>query len=430
LKNTHRRTGACVVKLTGQKRNKRDIHVHVNVHASFDAANRMRSITFTGTGTGTGAGTDANAGSSDTSCSLSYDQNGNLTQKQNQLDPNDKTTYAWDANNRLIQMNQSKTINSNTGTGSAGTTGTSTSTSSTVLSASFSYDAFGRRIQSTITQGSQAPNTVQYLYEGAQALGEIRDGKLSHRLLTGLSLDETIARIAINADGNKVAANSRLYLTDALNSVIAQLADDDNANIQNSYAYSPYGQSQTVGPDSANNPNQYTSRENDNTGLYYYRARYYDPVLKMFVSSDPIGLAGGMNTFAYVDGNPLSMVDPDGLAGAIPKNYGKGKPIGPALPGEVKKNTERNQEAGQNVGDTLKCLFTFRNCELEMEIKKMRRCLVARCTSTCPPSTFTIDYRFGQSAFDPSTTACECQIWGLDPAYVGGAPPGLTAPGR
>ncbi|QJC55795.1 Protein RhsD [Polaromonas vacuolata] len=154
---------------------------------------------------------------------------------------------------------------------------------------------------------------MQYLYEGAQALGEIRDGKLSHRLLTGLSLDETIARIAINADGNKDAANNRLYLTDALNSVIAQLADDDNANIQNSYGYSPYGQSQTVGPDSANNPNQYTSRENDNTELYYYRARYYDPVLKRFVSSDPIGLAGGLNTYQYVGGNPLSYVDPRGL---------------------------------------------------------------------------------------------------------------------
>jgi RHS repeat-associated protein len=94
--------------------------------------------------------------------------------------------------------------------------------------------------------------------------------------------------------------------------VIAQLADDDNANIQNSYAYSPYGQSQTVGPDSANNPNQYTSRENDNTGLYYYRARYYDPVMKRFVSSDPIGLAGGWNTYEYVGGHPLSRLDPTG----------------------------------------------------------------------------------------------------------------------
>jgi RHS repeat-associated protein len=154
---------------------------------------------------------------------------------------------------------------------------------------------------------------VQYLYEGQQALGEIRDGQLSHRLLTGLSLDETIARIAINTAGNKDATASRIYLTDALNSVIAQLGDDNSANLQNSYAYSPYGQSSTVGPDSTNNPNQYTSRENDNTGLYFYRARYYDPVLKRFISSDPIGLEGGINTYSYVGGNPLSFTDPSGL---------------------------------------------------------------------------------------------------------------------
>ncbi len=154
---------------------------------------------------------------------------------------------------------------------------------------------------------------MQYLYEGQQALGEIRDGKLSHRLLTGLSLDETIARIAITTAGTKDAAQSRIYLTDALNSVIAQLADDDRASLQNSYAYSPYGQSSTVGPDSTSNPIQYTSRENDGTGLYFYRARYYDPVLKRFVSSDPIGLAGGMNVYAYVGGNPVSWIDPSGL---------------------------------------------------------------------------------------------------------------------
>jgi RHS repeat-associated protein len=59
--------------------------------------------------------------------------------------------------------------------------------------------------------------------------------------------------------------------------------------------------------------NQYTSRENDATGLLYYRARYYDPVLKRFISSDPIGLAGGMNMYAYVEGDPVSLVDPLGL---------------------------------------------------------------------------------------------------------------------
>lgn len=57
----------------------------------------------------------------------------------------------------------------------------------------------------------------------------------------------------------------------------------------------------------------YTAREDDGTGLYFYRARYYDPVMKRFVQSDPIGLAGGVNTYAYVGGDPLGYVDPLGL---------------------------------------------------------------------------------------------------------------------
>lgn len=158
---------------------------------------------------------------------------------------------------------------------------------------------------------------MQYLYEGQQALGEIRGGQLTHRLLTGLSLDETIARIAIGSARQKDPANSRIYLTDALSSAIAQLSDSDPAAMQNSYAYSPYGESSTVGPDATSNPSQYTSRENDQTGLLFYRARYYDPVLKRFISSDPIGLAGGLNTFAFVEGNPISYIDPDGLKGLM-----------------------------------------------------------------------------------------------------------------
>lgn len=62
------------------------------------------------------------------------------------------------------------------------------------------------------------------------------------------------------------------------------------------------------------NPIQYTARENDDTGLYYYRARYYDPQLKRFISEDPIGINGGLNVYAYVNGNPISLIDPMGLA--------------------------------------------------------------------------------------------------------------------
>jgi RHS repeat-associated protein len=58
----------------------------------------------------------------------------------------------------------------------------------------------------------------------------------------------------------------------------------------------------------------FTGRERDSlTGLMYYRARFYDPQLGRFISEDPIGLAGGINSFAYVHNNPQNGTDPSGL---------------------------------------------------------------------------------------------------------------------
>jgi len=119
---------------------------------------------------------------------------------------------------------------------------------------------------------------------------------------TTLAIDDVVARYT--------QAGARTYLSDALGSAFA-LAKDDQS-IQAFYAYSPYGEAQVLGDDEGN-PIQYTARENDQTGLYFYRARYYDPVLKRFISEDPIGTRAGPNFYKFVNNNPVLFTDPTGL---------------------------------------------------------------------------------------------------------------------
>lgn len=218
--------------------------------------------------------------------SYTYDENGNLTQRQTAQGP---VNYTWDARNRLTRIE--------------GPNG----------SAAFKYDALGRRLEKTLNG-----RTTQYLYDGAQAIAELQGSAIGATYLTGLAIDEILARYSNGAE--------RSQLTDALGSIIAQTRED--RSIQNHYAYSAWGETLAAGTDEGN-ASQYTARENDQTGLYYYRARYYDPQLKRFVSEDPIGLRGGLNLYAYVNGNPIIYTDPNG------KNPAAGARIGANIGGRV-----------------------------------------------------------------------------------------------
>jgi RHS repeat-associated protein len=200
--------------------------------------------------------------------SLNYDLNGSLTS-------DGTATYTWDARNRLNSVS------------GAGTT------------ASFQYDPLGRRTRKLIDG-----TTTDFLYDGVNPVQELSGGGVVANLLTGLGIDENFTRTH--------SAGTRALLAEALGSTLA-LTDPAGA-VQTQYTYEPFGVTSTSGPTNGNSF-QYTGRENDGTGLHYYRARYYHPALGRFVSEDPVGFLGGdTNLYAYVGNNPLNWTDPRGLS--------------------------------------------------------------------------------------------------------------------
>jgi RHS repeat-associated protein len=196
----------------------------------------------------------------------SYDLNGNLAS-------DGLTSYTWNARNQL--------------TGLTGGT-----------SASFQYDGTGRRRGKTISG-----TTTNFLYDGLNFVQEQSGGgTATANLLTGLGIDETVART------DSVGTSS--LLTDVLGSTVA-LTNTSGA-VQTTYTYNPFGETAASGSTTANAA-QFTDRENDQQGLYFYRARYYSPALQRFLSEDPLGFVADVALYSYVGNSPLNAIDPLGL---------------------------------------------------------------------------------------------------------------------
>jgi RHS repeat-associated protein len=201
---------------------------------------------------------------------MTFDLNGNLATV---TDAGVTTTYTWNARNQL------------------------TGISVTGFSASFTYDSFGRRTGKTV-QGT----TTNFVYDGLNPVQEKNGGTVTANLLTGLGIDEFFTR----TDGVGV----RGLLPDALGSTVA--LGDGTGTLQTQYTYEPFGYATQTGQANTNGY-KYTGREDDGSGLYYYRARYYHPRLQRFIAEDPIGFAGGdANIYAYVKDNPITDTDPTG----------------------------------------------------------------------------------------------------------------------
>ena len=215
---------------------------------------------------------------SDSDYDYDYDAEGNMISKT-ETATGMVTTYAYDHRNRL----------------------TSIAAGVTAANISYTYDGLDRRIITTVNG-----QTVYTVYDGENVWANFDAfANLETRYMFGDKLDALIAR-------SRPTGETDWCLTDKLGTV-RDLVDADGT-LLNHVDYDSFGGVRAQTDIGQGDRFLFTGREYcDETGLYYYRGRYYDPGLGRFISEDPTGFEGGdFNLYRYVNNSPLNRTDPTG----------------------------------------------------------------------------------------------------------------------
>ncbi|KEY58177.1 RHS repeat-associated core domain-containing protein [Serratia sp. DD3] len=261
-----------------------------------------------------------------------YDRAGNLRQRRNLTLPASRQDLVWDVENQLIQVHQQDTVTH------------------------YGYDGLGRRVTKQGPEESQV-----FFWQGNHLIAEARaetplpESASVYDLQAPQQRKQQIKRLL-------PAVREYVYLPGSYQP-LALMTEETADRVSYWYECDPNGapirlldvQGRLVwhqqhgvwgepGPQRANtveNPLRFQGQYYDKeSGLHYNRYRYYDPQTAAFISQDPIGLAGGLNLYAYVP-NPLTWIDPLGLSscavtraaehrsnfGGKPGGIGKGRNI-------------------------------------------------------------------------------------------------------
>lgn len=196
--------------------------------------------------------------------SYDYDDNGNQTDRGSD-------TFAYDHENRLVEA----------------VTGAVTSTSE--------YNGDGLRMSLEADDGS--PVMTDYIWDINQSLPVVLDDG-ANQYVYGFDLIS-----ATDALDDQV-----YYVHDGLGSVTA-LTDDTGA-VTDTYSYDVFGALRSSTGSTANNWSFTGELSDQESGLYYLRARHYDPATGRFLGKDPLPIG---NRYSYVGNNPATFIDPAGL---------------------------------------------------------------------------------------------------------------------
>jgi len=203
----------------------------------------------------------------------SHDENGNL------LSDSPGRAFTYDYANRMVQFTNGST------------------------NASYRYDALGRRISKSV----DGQSTLYFYSPGGRVCEEqAADNATIATYVHGLYIDDVVQM--------RRAGEDYFYHTDDLYSTVA--LSDSNGDLVEATEYGDYGEPSASSV--VENPYMFTGRRYDpETGFYYYRTRYLDPLAGRFTTRDTIGIWGDPmefgNGYAYVGNNPFTMVDPYGL---------------------------------------------------------------------------------------------------------------------
>ncbi len=236
-----------------------------------------------------------------------HDNNGNLK---------DDGTYvfSYDFENRLVQVRQSGTL---------------------TLIADYHYDALGRRVEKVLAAGT----TTRYLLDGVEVVEEydaVGNWQARYVYEDGIDHPRCMDRADIadvNGNQNTTEVLRFHYHQQALGSV-TEVTQPTGAVVE-WVTYDVYGQpairdqqGNVITQSAIGNPYLFTGRKYDSEdGLYFYRARAYDPRTGRFLQRDPLHYTDSLTLYAYVGASPTCWVDPLGLSKGMPKRPKSGSTV-------------------------------------------------------------------------------------------------------
>jgi RHS repeat-associated protein len=222
----------------------------------------------------------------------SYDANGNLIRKGD-------THYTWNARDLLQSVDDGET------------------------QSSYLYDSSSVRVQQTVRSGGSVattfyPDPATEVRGGQLITYVFDDEKRTAYFAKPFNPDVLLKGFGDSAGAAPAGAEIRWYVADHLGGT--NLVLDEKGRVVSEYAYYAFGETRVqTATDEAHY--QFTGKELDASGLYYFGARYYDPVISRFISVDPLFVEEPekgqenpqyLNLYAYTLNNPVKYIDPDG----------------------------------------------------------------------------------------------------------------------